>query len=94
MKEHPPTSPRPGSSKVHKERLKSFWSSRQIKMFGLAEVGPLAVGLILVLTLFSYVYFLVPARSRLSAAQRKQQITSNATSRKKSFMTVGTRKRR
>jgi len=73
MKEQPPTSPRPGSSKVHKERLKSFWSSRQIKMFGLAEVVAFGCScLILVLTLFSYLYFLVPARSRLSGAQSER----------------------
>src|SRR5258705_11455076 len=75
MKEQPLTSPRPGASKVHKEQLKSFWSSRQIKMFGLTEIVAFSCScLILVLILFSYLYFLVPARSRLNALQSERSM--------------------
>lgn len=53
----------------YKDRVGSFISSRRGKMFGVAEVAALAGScLILVLVLLSYLYFLVPARSRVAAA--------------------------
>ncbi len=53
----------------YKERVGSFISSRRGKMFGVAEVAGLAGScLILALVLLSYLYFLVPARSRVASA--------------------------
>jgi Tfp pilus assembly protein PilO len=59
----------------YKERVTEFLHSRRGKMFGLAEVVALAGScFILALVLFSYLYFLVPARSRIASlsADRKQ----------------------
>ena len=59
----------------YKERATEFLHSRRGKMFGLAEVAALAGScVILVLVLFSYLYFLVPARSRIASlnADRNQ----------------------
>ncbi len=63
----------------YKERVGSFVDSRRGKMFGVAEVVGLAGScLILTLVLFSYLYFLVPARSRVASLQadRKQTQTN------------------
>jgi Tfp pilus assembly protein PilO len=68
----------------YKERVSVFVNSRRGKMFGLAEVAGLAGSfLILVLVLFSYLYFLVPARSRVASANadRKQLQTNLQTLR-------------
>lgn len=68
----------------YKERVSVFLNSRRGKMFGLAEVVALAGScLILVLVLFSYLYFLVPARSRVASANadRKQLQTNLQTLR-------------
>ncbi|HVF22099.1 MAG TPA: GspMb/PilO family protein [Pyrinomonadaceae bacterium] len=52
----------------YKQRLTTFRDSRRGKMFGVAEVAALAGScLVLLLVLFSYLYFLVPARSRVSS---------------------------
>lgn len=52
----------------YKERATEFLHSRRGKMFGLAEVAALAGScFILALVLFSYLYFLVPARSRIAS---------------------------
>lgn len=59
-----PLSPRFG----YRERVTEFIHSRRGKMFGLAEVAALAGScLILALVMFSYLYFLVPARSRIAS---------------------------
>lgn len=57
------------------ERVTQFVGSRRGKMFGVAEVVALAGScFVLALVLFSYIYFLVPARSRIASlnADRKQ----------------------
>src|ERR1043166_6242475 len=52
----------------YKQRLSTFLDSRRGKMFGLAEVAALAGScFVLLLVLLSYLYFLVPARSRVSS---------------------------
>ena len=52
----------------YKQRLSTFLDSRRGKMFGLAEVTALAGScFVLLLVLLSYLYFLVPARSRVSS---------------------------
>jgi len=63
----------------YKQRVSQFISSRRGKMFGVAEVAALGGScLILVLVLLSYLYFLVPARSRVaSLAQDKKQLQAN-----------------
>lgn len=63
----------------YKERVSEFVTSRRGKMFGVAEVAALAgSGLILLLVMLSYLYFLVPARSRVASleADRKQLQTN------------------
>jgi Tfp pilus assembly protein PilO len=68
----------------YKERISVFVKSRRGKMFGVAEVAALAGScLILVLVLLSYLYFLVPARSRVVSANvdRKQLQTNLQTLR-------------
>jgi len=59
--------------------MSEFLASRRGKMFGIAEVIGLAGScLVLALVLLSYLYFLVPARSRLASlnADRKQVETN------------------
>jgi Tfp pilus assembly protein PilO len=63
----------------YSQRLSEFLASRRGKMFGIAEVIGLAGScLVLALVLLSYLYFLVPARSRLASlnADRKQVETN------------------
>jgi Tfp pilus assembly protein PilO len=60
-------------------RVSEFLASRRGKMFGIAEVVALAGScFVLALVLMSYVYFLVPARSRLASlnAELKQTQTN------------------
>lgn len=60
-------------------RVKNFLDSRRGKMFGIAEVVGLAGScLILALVLLSYLYFFVPARSRVASlnADRRQLQTN------------------
>ena len=62
------TEPRMSSTSSYKVRVSEFLASRRGKMFGVAEVVALAVScFVLALVLLSYLYFLVPARSRLAA---------------------------
>ena len=63
----------------YKDRVKVFMDSRRGKMFGIAEVAALAGScLILVLVLLSYIYFLVPARLRVSTANaERKQVQTN-----------------
>lgn len=59
--------PEPRSA-VYKLRVSEFLESRRGKMFGVAEVVALAGScLVLALVLLSYIYFLIPARSRLAS---------------------------
>ena len=80
MKAEVNTEPRPlGGDRRYKERVGEFVSSRRGKMFGVAEVLALAGScFVLALVLFSYLYFLVPARSRISSLNTdRKQIETN-----------------
>ncbi|HEU0251409.1 MAG TPA: GspMb/PilO family protein [Pyrinomonadaceae bacterium] len=70
-----PQSPKTG----YKERVDEFLRSRRGKMFGVAEVAALGGScLIFVLVLLSYLYFLVPARSRIaSLTNDRKQLQTN-----------------
>ena len=63
----------------YKVRVSEFVDSRRGKMFGIAEVVALAGScFVLALVLFSYLYFLVPARSRISSLNTdRKQIETN-----------------
>jgi Tfp pilus assembly protein PilO len=63
----------------YKERVNEFLASRRGKMFGVAEVVALAGScFVLALVLFSYLYFLVPARSRISSLNTdRKQVETN-----------------
>ena len=63
----------------YKERMRDFLASRRGKMFGIAEVVGLAGScLILALVLLSYLYFLVPARSRVASLENdRKQLQTN-----------------
>src|ERR1044072_3850052 len=72
------TEPR-SSSRAYNARFSEFLRSRRGKMFGIVEVVALAGScFVLVLVLLSYLYFLVPARSRIASlnADRKQLQTN------------------
>jgi len=63
------------ANRGYSQRVNEFLASRRGKMFGIAEVVAVAGScLVLTLVLLSYLYFLVPARSRLASlnADRKQ----------------------
>ena len=67
------------AQRTYKERVSDFLDSRRGKMFGVAEVVALAGScLVLALVMLSYLYFLVPARSRIASlnADRKQLQTN------------------
>lgn len=52
----------------YKQRVTTFLDSRRGKMFGFAEVAALAGScFVLLIVLLSYLYFLVPARSRVAS---------------------------
>jgi len=56
-------------------RVDKLRQSRQRSMFGLAEVAGFAASLLLlILAVFAYLYFLVPAEMRLSALQRERTV--------------------
>jgi Tfp pilus assembly protein PilO len=58
----------PRTQLQYKQRLTTFRDSRRGKMFGVTEVAALAGScLVLLLVLLSYLYFLVPARSRVAS---------------------------
>ena len=63
----------------YKARVGEFVDSRRGKMFGVAEVAGLAGScLILLLVLLSYLYFLIPARSRVaSLTVENKQVKTN-----------------
>ena len=67
------------AQRAYSQRMSEFVVSRRGKMFGVAEVIAVAGScLVLALVLLSYLYFLVPARSRLSSlyADRSQVQTN------------------
>ena len=68
-----------GAARVYKGRVSEFVASRRGKMFGIAEVAALTGScIVLALVLFSYIYFLVPARSRIASLNRdRQQVQTN-----------------
>src|SRR5215211_124106 len=73
------TEPSSGSATVGRSRVSEFIASRRGKMFGVAEVAALAGScFVLALVLLSYLYFLIPARSRLTSlnADLKQTQTN------------------
>lgn len=73
------TEPQTPKGSTYQERASEFLRSRRGKMFGLAEVAALTGScFVLALVLLSYLYFLVPARSRISSlnADRKQLQTN------------------
>lgn len=64
----PETNIGPRSEVSYKQRISTFLDSRRGKMFGFAEVAALAGScVVLLLVLLSYLYFLVPARSRVNS---------------------------
>jgi Tfp pilus assembly protein PilO len=68
-----------GAARVYKGRVSEFITSRRGKMFGIAEVAALTGScIVLALVMFSYIYFLVPARSRIASLNRdRQQVQTN-----------------
>src|SRR5215216_1230131 len=57
------------ANRTYQQRFSEFLATRRGKMFGAAEVIALAGScLVLALVLLSYLYFLVPARSRVASA--------------------------
>lgn len=69
------------AARVYRGRVSEFVASRRGKMFGIAEVAALTGScVVLALVLFSYLYFLVPARSRITSLNRdRQQVQTNLT---------------
>ena len=68
MTEQPAPKPRAGSRDLIRARLETLNISRQNGVVGPAEIIALAgSGVILVLVMVSYLYFMAPARSRLEA---------------------------
>lgn len=70
---------RRSTTRIIRSRYQGFVSSHGSGMFGPTEVAALAVScLILLLVLFSYLYFLVPGRSRLEALRSERaQLQAN-----------------
>ena len=81
MSAEPKVNSQPATARVsqYKARFTGFRDSRRGKMFGVAEVAALAGScLILALVLFSYLYFFVPARSRVASLNAdKKQLQTN-----------------
>jgi len=72
------TEPRP-ANRGYNARFSEFISSRRGKMLGVAEVAALGGScLVLALVFFSYLYFVVPARLRVTSliVDRKQLLTN------------------
>jgi Tfp pilus assembly protein PilO len=69
----------PQSQVRYRQRVSTFRASRRGKMFGVAEVIALAGScFVLLLVLLSYLYFLVPARSRMASLEvDKKQVQTN-----------------
>jgi Tfp pilus assembly protein PilO len=66
-------------NRSYSQRMSEFLASRRGKMFGIAEVVAVAGScLVLALVLLSYLYFLVPARSRLASLNTdRKQVQAN-----------------
>ena len=71
--------PRSVTDRRYRERVSDFVGSRGGKMFGIAEIVALAGScFVLALVLFSYLYFLVPARARIASLNNdRKQIETN-----------------
>jgi len=67
------------SERSYQARITEFIKSRRGKMFGIAEVAALAGScFVLALVLLSYLYFLVPARSRIASLEaERRQVQAN-----------------
>ena len=73
MSEQTPTTPRAARRDRMRVRIQNFNSSRGQRVLGPAEIIGLAGSVvILLLVVVSYLYFLVPARSRLSALESER----------------------
>src|SRR6266480_407278 len=73
MSEHTPTNRRVSARDRIRGRVQSFNSARGQRVLGPAEIIGLAGSvLILLLVIVSYLYFLVPARSRLDALESER----------------------
>ena len=73
------TTTQTNTDRALRSRLDTYVASRRSGMFGIAEIAALAGScLILVLVLFSYLYFMIPARSRVTSltAERAQLETN------------------
>lgn len=73
------TEPRTSAGAGYRQRMSAFIESRRGKMFGVAEVVAVAGScFVLALVLFSYLYFVVPARSRINSLNvDRQQLQTN-----------------
>jgi Tfp pilus assembly protein PilO len=73
------TTTQPEATTAIRSRFDVYLANRRTGMFGIAEIAALAGScLILVLVLFSYLYFMIPARSRVASltAERAQLQTN------------------
>ena len=73
------TTTQANTDRALRSRLDTYVAGRRGGMFGIAEIAALAGScLILVLVLFSYLYFMIPARSRVTSltAERAQLETN------------------
>ncbi|PYS73342.1 MAG: hypothetical protein DMF69_05115 [Acidobacteria bacterium] len=79
MNEEPVLAPRPNNAKRLTARFDVFKDSRTNKMFGIAEISALLGScVVFLLALFSYIYFVAPARTRLkTAAADRSRLESN-----------------
>ena len=79
MNPEPKIETRSSSTRGYSVRISEFLESRRGKMFGVAEVIALVGScLVLALVMLNYLYFLVPARSRVASLKNdKQQTLSN-----------------
>ena len=76
MNPEPKIETRSSSARGYSVRINEFFESRRGKMFGVAEVIALVGScFVLALVLLSYLYFLVPARSRVSSLRNDRQQT-------------------
>jgi len=76
MNPEPQTETQSRSARGYTVRMSEFLDSRRGKMFGIAEVVALVGScFVLTLVLLSYLYFLVPARSRVASLKNDRQQT-------------------
>jgi Tfp pilus assembly protein PilO len=73
---NPETNMQSSSARGFNTRMSEFFDSRRGKMFGIAEVVALVGScFVLTLVLLSYLYFLVPARSKVASLKNDRQQT-------------------